>query len=66
MTGAQFRTLRLKLGWSVREAARVLGCAAWSITRYESGRRDPPSLLADKLRALARAAARKNATAKGE
>ena len=52
MTPGELRFLRKSMRWSTREAAIHYGCSRPTLVRYESGRRQIPSLVADLARDL--------------
>lgn len=53
LTPSQIRAIRLKAGWSSRQAGRILGTGENSFSDYENGKRTPSQLLRAILWALA-------------
>jgi len=53
LTPSQIKEIRLKAGWSSRQAGRILGTGENSFSDYESGKRNPSQLLRALLWALA-------------
>lgn len=53
LTPSQVKVIRLRAGWSSRQAGRILGTGENSFSDYESGKRNPSQLLRALLWALA-------------
>lgn len=52
LTGSEIRQLRQRLGWSLAEMARQMGCSTALITNWESGASVPEAESLNQLRFL--------------